>query len=681
MRPPVDTTKRVPADTARRAPSDTGVRAAHAPAATPTAAPTAAPGSAIPDAALPRAAGDSTRGDSTPVKKVPKDTIKAPLARSFAPRSLDVTPNGWHWDRDSLFASGALTLGDLLARVPGITLFSTGFVLAPQAAAWYGNPGGIRLYVDGVELDPVNVRNGGIPDLSVFPIWTLEDVLVERSAGELRVHMRTWRVDRTTPTTRTDVMTGSENLNFYRGFFGRRFANGLALQAGAQQLTTTSRTGMDGDALTAFGRLGWARGSWSVDLTLLRNGMNRSSGNRFVNTESPATAAMPALSGAEQLLYARIAWRDPQSGGPWAQFIAATIKGGGKDSIPQSNIGATGGSTGTTTGTTSTGSIDSTTSRSEYTFAAGFTKWGLRLSTIDRVRPLNKTYVVSPGLRAEYDWKILSLAAAFDRTADPDVLVRLQTDTTTKIDDIKDSVTKKTIGKDTVVTISTRRINKTPQTSHTDAWARLTPFSWLQFGAAWSRIAPQDTVNIPPSVTTRIEAAVRWRDRWLSVGRITRGLTTLAPPIELDTSLRSVIDNKTSGITLGVRGPIAWGWTFDVQGVHWDAASWYRPQSELRSTIQFSSGFLDHFPRGNFHLLVAGTHEYRGPYFIYGDSATRLTEQPGYSVIGALLEVRIGDATVTYQVRNPVGTIYYPYPGYVAPRIVNMYGIRWSFWN
>ena len=347
---------------------------------------------------------------------------------------------------------------------------------------------------------------------------------------------------------------------------------------------------------------------------------------------------------------------------------AAAAFTGGKDSVATSSL-----TTPVNSGTTSSSrgaSIDSTVGRTEYTFASGFNRGALRIATVDRVRPINGRIVFSPGARVEWGWKRLSLAAAFDRTADASVYA-LTIDTTTHTD---------TAGK-RVAHVDTLRKGSTPQTTHTDAFARLTPFSWLELGASWSRVAPQDTFNIPPTVTTRLEAAVKWRERWFSVGSIARGVTTVAPIVELDTALRRVLDNKVTGITAGFHGPLWFGWGLDVQGVHWATASAYRPQSELRTTLKFSSGFLGRFPRNNFHLLVAGTHEYRGSYFVPTDSTFLTKPQSGYSVIGGLLEVRIGEATITYQVRNPVGVVYASYPGYVMPRIVNLYGVRWAFWN
>ncbi|MFI5245995.1 MAG: Plug domain-containing protein, partial [Gemmatimonadales bacterium] len=157
-----DSARRAAADTTRRTASDTTKRA-------------------------PKPSNDSSK---VPTPRPPRDTIKTPIARPYTPRSTEIGANGWHWDRDQMFASGAMTLSDLLASVPGVTLMTTGFLLAPQVAAYYGDPGRVRIYLDGVELDPLNPRNGGIPDLAMVPLWALEDVKAERAAGELRVHLR-----------------------------------------------------------------------------------------------------------------------------------------------------------------------------------------------------------------------------------------------------------------------------------------------------------------------------------------------------------------------------------------------------------------------------------------------------------------------------------------------------------
>ena len=60
-------------------------------------------------------------------------------------------------------------------------------------------------------------------DLTQINLWSAEDVTIEQAPEEVRVYIRSWRVRSTTPETRTDISTGDQQTNLYRGFFGRRF--------------------------------------------------------------------------------------------------------------------------------------------------------------------------------------------------------------------------------------------------------------------------------------------------------------------------------------------------------------------------------------------------------------------------------------------------------------------------
>ena len=81
---------------------------------------------------LPPRADSVPRGDTTRAAK-PKtaaDTIKAPITRTPMPVILDIgAPR--IYDRAALFATGALTVTDLLSRVPGLTELTTGWLGAP----------------------------------------------------------------------------------------------------------------------------------------------------------------------------------------------------------------------------------------------------------------------------------------------------------------------------------------------------------------------------------------------------------------------------------------------------------------------------------------------------------------------------------------------------------------------
>ena len=581
-----------------------------------------------PDSAA-RASRDTVHQDSVPAarRRTAADTIKQVIVRPPVPLSRDAGGARWHWTRDELFASGALTLGELLSVVPGVTWLTTGFISAPQVVAWYGDVGRTRFLVDGVELDALNVRNGSVLDLSAIPLWAFEDVQVERAGGELRVHLRTWNVERTTPSTRVDVLTGSENLNLYRGFFGRRLGNGAVIQVAGQQYSTLSRGGADGDALSALARLGWAGHGWSIDATYLRSGGTRNAGFRYL-TSTPVANALPPFKGSESMAYLRLGWRDPSQSGPWAQLIASSTKSG--ESSSSSTATAL-----TTTTAVPGDSVDTTRARTQYVASVGANVGNLRLTATGRFRPVSGALNVAPSARVEYEAGWLGIGAYGERSMD--------------------------------------------STIRSDVQLRLTPASWLHLSGAASHAAPSG--GGVALTTLRAEAALQLRGRWISGGFVSRSQSSLSAPIEIDTALRSVVTPAVTGLTLSVRAPLVAGWSLDVDAVNWDAAGAYRPQTQARSTLRFESSFLKKLPRGNFHLLVAGTLEYRSTTFVPKGTNPLGQSTPGASALSSLLEMRIGTATISWQARNLAGQIYETYPGFVMPRISNIYGVRWEFWN
>lgn len=252
-----------------------------------------------------------TAGDTV----VRRDTVKAPLARAELPRPAEVSGR-YHWTRDELFVAGGLTLLELLERVPGVTAYRSGWLSAPAHVTWLGGAGRLRVFYDGVEIISFDEASGDLLDLGVVQLWTLEEVLVERGASELRVYLRSWRVERTTTASRTDIMTGDQDTNLYRGFIGRRFAHGEAAQGAFQQYGTTELPNGGGDELALLGRLGWAARGVSVDAFGIRARRQRN-----VRT-SEAGYVIPRRNTIRRDTYARVGWGDPDRGG-WAQVMLA----------------------------------------------------------------------------------------------------------------------------------------------------------------------------------------------------------------------------------------------------------------------------------------------------------------------------------------------------------------------
>ncbi len=221
--------------------------------------------------------------------RVKIDSIKPPFGRFADPALYEIGPQ-YEWNRAQLFATGALTVIDLLDRIPGVTTFRSGWLATPQTATYNADFERVRVFYDGIEIDDLDSRTGGVLDLSTVQLWSLEHLSIERSASELRIYMRTWRVDNTDPYTRVDIATGNEDTNLYRGFYGKRFDNGGVLQFAGQQYGVASpRFSGSGDALSLLGRVGIAKKGWSLDGFVIRHHPTR-------DIERAAIGRPPVLS-------------------------------------------------------------------------------------------------------------------------------------------------------------------------------------------------------------------------------------------------------------------------------------------------------------------------------------------------------------------------------------------------
>ena len=112
------------ADSLRRARGDTLRRADSISVAVPLPA-----DSARADSARARQRADSIR--AARLAREAADTIKAPIATAEVPPDVEIASR-YRWNRDQLFSSGALTLGELLGRIPGVTAYMSGWIATPH---------------------------------------------------------------------------------------------------------------------------------------------------------------------------------------------------------------------------------------------------------------------------------------------------------------------------------------------------------------------------------------------------------------------------------------------------------------------------------------------------------------------------------------------------------------------
>jgi hypothetical protein len=590
------------------------------------------------------------------------DTLKAPLARAEAPAILEIG-TARIYDRSAILATGALTLSDLLGRVPGLTTFATGWLLGPTAVASEGNLHGIRIFLDGLELDPMNQREQGRSPVNEIPLHTLEEVRIERGAADVRVYARTWRVVSTTPYTRADVLTGDQNTNLYRGYFGRRYDRGEGLQVSAEQLSTQPTSSLpSSDGQSFLVRVGLARGPWSADVLAVRSGADRS---KWVGQGGPTLIldTIAAFTTRRTTAYLRLANGDPDAE-RWGQVIASS----------HSFIGTAA----KTTAVDTLVSHDSTTYESQYLFTGGVRRGPVRVSAAERIRVALHDRSAVPSARASLETGPLALSAFAEgkspflpshaeATARAQLLSRVS---------MLGSVSRSGSG-------TVRRVLASGQTSTLfTAAGSLTdlPLGPLAYD---SSAAPQ--YELAARTDARAEAGVRLRDVWLTVGLLHRGATTLLPAAGLDSVYGRAPALRTEGSatarTASLRGRLWRAMNVDAWALAWsDSTGLYRPKYQTRAELYLQTNLLDRFPRGNFGILGSVAHEYRSNarFASTGDSVRTAM---GSRTLDFRLEIRIQTAVISYQFRNVLQQSYAQVPGFTLPRQTQFYGVRWDFWN
>jgi hypothetical protein len=606
-----------------------------------------------------------TKSDST---KPPRDTIKAPLARAEAPPIIEIGP-ARIYDRAAMFATGALTLSDLLGRVPGLTELTTGWIGAPSAVAVLGDVRRVRLFLDGVELDPLDPRMRGAAAPNDLPLHALEELRIERGPDEVRVYARSWRVDRTTPYTRADVSTGDQNTNLYRAFFGRRFAHGEVFQLAAEQYNTQPVRALPStDALHVMLRGGIARGPWKADLFAERTDRNRGPwvgiGNfaRTIDT-------IPELESRRTTAYARFANGDPERG-RWIQLMASA-NGYHLSARSPNTFGET---------TNQGGGIpDSTVYEGQYLVAGG-TRYGpFSVSTTERLRASNGRRWFTPSARASMETDLLAVSLLGEGAS---ALTPSRIEATARVQPFG-------------------RIALLASASHTGSGVFERVIGDTLFGRTINAAGVYqpgpvffypgfDSLEVaryelPSATALRLEGGVRLWDFWVSGGIVRRAATTLLPPGELvrDTTSGTAVrtEGEATGSTVSVRGRLFKAVHADAWALAWnDTTALYRPRYQSRSELYVQTPLLGRFPRGNFGLLASLAHEYRSRVlFAQPDGSVRVA--PDARTLAFKLEIRIQTAVISYQFRNLLQERYSLVPGFPMPRQTQFYGVRWEFWN
>jgi hypothetical protein len=151
-----------------------------------------------------------------------QDTVSADTIFYNLP-SLEVgSPAGfatgvWEWDRAEIMGSGANTVAELVAEVPGVITLLGGDYGTPAAITAFGaGGGGVRVIRDGVEVMPLA---GGVADLQRVGLSGIERVRLERSGGEMRVELTSHRYVEGRSYSLIEAGTGQLDTNVFRGMY------------------------------------------------------------------------------------------------------------------------------------------------------------------------------------------------------------------------------------------------------------------------------------------------------------------------------------------------------------------------------------------------------------------------------------------------------------------------------
>ena len=175
-------------------------------------------------------AGDTVTADSIPVVRLLPD-MPADL-----PRPERTGVDTWRWDRAALLGRPHFTLVELLHELPGTIPLQYGDYGSPEGVVWNGMTGGrIRVFFDGVE--EIGLAGNG-PDLSRIPIVALDEVVVRRSGGEIRIELHGQSPREARPMSMIEAGTGDLDTNFFRGTFVHPDALGGGIGVGIERLDT-----------------------------------------------------------------------------------------------------------------------------------------------------------------------------------------------------------------------------------------------------------------------------------------------------------------------------------------------------------------------------------------------------------------------------------------------------------
>ncbi len=141
-----------------------------------------------------------------------------------------------------------------------------------------------------------------------------------------------------------------------------------------------------------------------------------------------------------------------------------------------------------------------------------------------------------------------------------------------------------------------------------------------------------------------------------------------------------VPDPAATGLFVTARGTFWKDVGMDAMGVKWSEARAFRPAWQSHVRVFVDTDWRSRFPSGNLNILFAVTHDYRSAAAFTLDKGV-VAESSPFRLWGLQLEIRLMQATLSYQFRNFYNEQYSQVPGFQNARPTQFYGVRWNFFN
>ena len=575
---------------------------------------------------------DTTGSDTTAKKdttKTKRDTVVTPFAQWEFPAVLEMG-KAYDLDRDELFNTGALTLIQVLNRVPGLTVFASGWITSPQYASYLGNPARLRVFLDGVELIALGNDRSYPLDLATVPIWNIEHLTLERGPDEIRIYIRTWTVTHTHMQSRVDIVTGDLGTNMLRAYFGKRWENGFGFQFGGQVFGTANvPLEGSGSANDLMLRFGWARGMWSADLYAERGNGTRDPQVAFF-VDSGLSPGIPGQVWSREIGAVRVGYGQPESTRWWGQVVL------NQQQVLEQNLIST------AITYVPPDSLPKQQRATQLIFAGGLNAGPLHASAAEHLRwfPSGSSDEVTG--RIAFTNKFFTVSGYGDYVLNGGGL--------------------------------------------TEAAATITPTSYLLASATIGK-RTADSASGGDGVSGRVSVGFRLARVWFKAGAVRRAATVVPGLVGYDTAYVSASSAQNTGYFGSVSGKLVDDVGINFYVVRWQHEGWYLPQLQERGEAYLDTQWLSKFPTGNFSLKAAFGEEYRSDVLFPTAGAV---EQFGPSSVSAVhsvvmfsnIEVRVLTATLYFTATWALTPRPYELvPQYVQPVQVYTYGLRWAFWN